>query len=452
VNDSDTVLIPRQSGAHAATEQFERPRLDEFERASTSPEPDELAEPLVGRDLALARLAWLVPSLVTFALALVRLTWPGLWADELATWGMTTTRWGSMWSLLGSLDAAIGPYYALMHVFTSLFGASDLVLRLPSVVAMTAAVGIVAAIGNRLAGARVGVLAGLILAILPITSRYAQEARPYAISVFAVALSIFLLLRALERPSVGRYGAYAGAVALIGLVHVVALLILVAHAAMVFALRRRLPVAWLAAVGAALLPIAPLVYISLKQTQQVAWIPPATMGRLAAMPGDLFGPDILGGVLLVLALLAFSLKRPAVIFTAWAVLPTVLLFGVSQFSSLWLNRYLLFTLPAWALLAAWTLRRAPLVRGVIVVVATALIGLPLQLQERTSAGHSQATSALATTLAATEQPGDGIVYSLNEPGGFWVGRDLVAHYVPADLRPRDVFLVRPPHQRSRGRW
>ncbi len=439
----DTIFIPRQPPSDALTEQFERPQL-EYSDIESAPEPLEPPEPLVGRDLALARLAWLIPSLLTLGITLVRLTYPGLWADELATWGMATTPWGNMWPVLGHVDAAIAPYYAFIHVITDRFGASDLVLRLPSALAMTAAVGIVAVIGTRLAGPRLGVLAGLIMAVLPTTSRYGQEARPYAIALFAGALATLLLLNALVKPTLGRYAAYAGAVALLGLAHFVGLLLLAAHLVIVLAFDRRLSWRWVIAATIGVLPAVPIVYLGAHQSSQVSWIPDATLSQLGAMPGNFIGLDILGGIVLVLALLGASVKRPTIVFTAWAVIPTALLFVFSQYQSLWLPRYLLFTLPAWALLVAVALVRAPLFRGVVIVLVMALIALPLQTQLRTAAGHTQATSALAATLASNEQPGDGIVYSQSEPGGAWIARDLVAHYVPADVQPRDVFETRPP--------
>jgi mannosyltransferase len=448
LDHSDTVFIPRHRPADALTERIELARLGRIEAADQEPEPIEPPEPLIGRDLALARLAWLIPCLLTFGITLVRITYPGLWADELATWGMATTPWGQMWPILGHVDAAIAPYYAFIHVITGLLGASDLVLRLPSAIAMTAAVAIVARIGTRLAGPQVGILAGLLLAFLPTTSRYAQEARPYAIAMFAAALATLLLLRALEKPSIARYAAYAGAVALLGLAHFVALLVLGAHVIMVVLMRRKLPIPWLIAATVGVLPCLPVVYLSFHQSSQVSWIPDATLGRLGEMPGDFFMLDLLGGIMLILAFLGLSLKRPTVVFTTWALVPAALLFLMSQVNSLWLPRYLLFTLPAWALLAATALTRAPLIRGIVIVTAIALIGLPVQTQVRTAAGHNQATSALAATLAANEQPGDGIVYALNEPGGAWIARDIVAHYVPADVQPRDVFQVTP--QRTGG--
>jgi mannosyltransferase len=430
------MVIPRQRIA-AAIE-----RVDVPVSLPDPPPPSGAAE------AALARLAWVVPSLVALVLSLVRLTWPGLWADELATWGMASTPWGRMWSVLGNVDASLAPYYAFTHVLSDLFGPSDLVLRLPSALAMTAAVGIVAAIGSRLAGPRLGLVAGLLFAVLPTTSRYAQEARPYAIAVFAVALSTLLLLRVLDAPTRGRYAWYAAAVALVGLAHFVALLILVAHAVIVVAFRGRLGRDWFGWAGLGVLPAIPLVWLAFGQRAQVSWIPDANLEGLGSMVSGLVGVPVLGGILLVLMLLGVSMRRPTAVFTAWCVIPTVLLFGVSQVDSLWLPRYLLFTLPAWALLAATTLNRSPLIRGVLVVTAVAVVGLPAQIDARNTSGHGQASSALAATLAANEQPGDGIVYAQNDPGGGWVGRDIVAHYVPAGSQPRDVLLTRA--QRSGG--
>ncbi len=444
MNDRDTMLLPRVAIVDVPDEPaWLAANVDDVGSAAATP-----PEPLAGRDPALARLAWLVPALLTLALSLIRITWPGLWGDELATWGMASTPWGRMWPVLGHVDAAIAPYYVLMHAITDVFGASDLVLRLPSTVAMAAAAAIVAMIGTRLVGPRAGLLAGLILAVLPTTSRYAQEARPYALTLCAAALATLLLLRALEVPTWRRYGGYAAALAFVGLAHVVALLVIAAHAVTVYAGQRRLPGRWLAASAAAIVPVLPVAYLAAHQSGQISWIPAASFASLVAMPGQFFGVEVLGGILLVLAVLGSSLRRPVAVFTAWALVPAVLLFAVSQVTSLWLPRYLLFTLPAWALLAATALNRTPLVRGVVLVTAIALIGAPAQIQDRTAAGHGQGTSAAAAILAANEQPGDGIVYAQSEPGGGWVARDLVAHYVPADRRPRDVFLVRPP--RSEG--
>jgi mannosyltransferase len=70
-------------------------------------------------------------------------------------------------------------------------------------------------------------------------------------------------------------------------------------------------------------------------------------------------------------------------------------------------------------------------------------------------GHLQATREAAALIAAQTKPGDAIVYSSHDSGATVygtsdrVGRDLVAHYIPADRRPADVLQVVP--QRTSGR-
>ncbi len=130
----------------------------------------------------LAPLYWLAPALLTFALGCWRARRPALWADELATWSAVRLSWSQLWQLLGQVDATVGPYYAALKLWTDLAGTGNLALRLPSVLAMAGAAGLVTVLGTRLSGGsrRTGLLAGLLFAVVPAASRYAQEARPYA--------------------------------------------------------------------------------------------------------------------------------------------------------------------------------------------------------------------------------------------------------------------------------
>jgi mannosyltransferase len=110
---------------------------------------------------------------------------------------------------------------------------------------------------------------------------------------------------------------------------------------------------------------------------------------------------------------------------------------------LFLPRYLLFTLPAWALLAGVALGRAHVVVTIVGVLAIAALAVPGQLEVRTTDGHGEATRDMATTIASHSQPGDGVVYGMADDGGNWVGRDTVTHYVPAGQRPKDVLMTLP---------
>ncbi|MFL6130099.1 MAG: glycosyltransferase family 39 protein [Mycobacteriales bacterium] len=417
--------------------------------------PGAVDRPRLDRQRALAQLAWFLPTLLAGALGLIRIGWPALWADELATWGMVTVPWERAWRSLQHTDATLGAYYGFMHVWVRVLGASDVLLRLPSVLAMAGAAGLTARIGTRLATPRVGLLSGLLFAVLPTTSRYAQEARPYALVVFVAALCSLALARLLDRPRVRLLVGYALAVTLLGLLQAIALLLIPAHALVVLAVRRSLFRPWLVAVGAGMLPALPVLYLGSQQTAQVSWIHPPTPSSLTAYPATLLGAAVGAGMVLALAMSTISTRHPTVLYTSWAVTPVIGLFAVSQLTALWLPRYLLFTTPAWALLAGTALGRARLVRGVTGLVVVAAVGGTAQVGVRQADGHLQATREAAALISARMRPGDAIVYSSRDSGATVygtpdrVGRDLVAHYIPADRRPVDVLQV--VAQRTAGR-
>ncbi|WP_196279156.1 glycosyltransferase family 39 protein [Catellatospora vulcania] len=392
---------------------------------------------------ALGALAWLLPLTVMAVVGTVRASWPGLWGDELATWGMATASWQDLWQTVQHAEASIAPYYAFMHGWTALAGTSEFALRLPSIVAMAGAAGLIGAIGARLASPRFGLVAGLLFVAVPAASRYAQEARPYAIALFFATLCTYLLLGLMDRPRWWRYAAYALAVMATGAGHLVALLILAAHGLIILAQRRRVFLPWLLAAIVGVLPVVPVVLLGRGQQEQISWIPLASWDRLGQLPQGLAGGALVGGILLGLAVLALSMRNPGLVYAACAVVPTVLLFAAGQFMHLWLPRYLLFTVPAWVLLAAVTSARDRVVRGVLVVVTVAAVGMSAQVGMRTESGHGQNPRSVAAYLESHADLSDGIVFGSNVGGDQRVARDVVARYLAVPHRPADVFLAEP---------
>ncbi|MEU1684249.1 glycosyltransferase family 39 protein [Micromonospora sp. NPDC005707] len=178
-------------------------------------------------------LVWAIPGLLTLAVTLAGIGHAQPWRDELATWSAATRPVPDLVRLAGTIDAATGPYYLLMHGWTALAGTSPTALRLPSALAMAGAAALTARLGAQLVGPRAGLLAGLLLAVLPATSRYGQEARPYAPATLFAVLATLLLVGALRRPDWRRWAGYAVAVAALGLFHLIALTLLAAHALVV---------------------------------------------------------------------------------------------------------------------------------------------------------------------------------------------------------------------------
>lgn len=389
---------------------------------------------------------WVIPAALTAVLGAFGLSRPGLWTDELATWGMAGTPWQEFWPVLRYVDAVLAPYYAVMHLWVDVFGDSDAVLRAPSVIAMVASAAITAALGARLSGRAAGLLAGTVFALLPSTSRFAAEARPYALCVLAGVAATWLLLRAWEKPAAwARWAGYAGAVAVLGLLHVVALLLVAAHAWVVVAWNRAVWWRFVVAAGVGSAATVPVLLFGLRQRNQVSHIRDVTFHTFLPYSDVIFGGLAVALVVVALASFSLPLRFPSAVFTAWAVVPVAALVVVSLALPMFLSRYLLYTTPGWALLAGVALARLRLPLALAGLLVIALLSAPAQLRMRTPGGHEQqATRHVAAIVGTHRQPGDGIVYADDEPVGSWTARDTVAHYLPAPQRPRDVLAVTPP--------
>ncbi|QLQ40485.2 glycosyltransferase family 39 protein [Micromonospora robiginosa] len=364
--DADTMVLPRLGPSEAGVE-----------------DPWGEDRPL-GRSRAAARAAtgagrwrtaaWLVPALLAGGLGGAGLDTPRLRAEELATWRAATSSWRD--ALTGG-EPASAPYHLLARASVELFGASDAALRLPSLLAVTAAVALVGVLAARLFTPGTGVLAGVLLAVLPTTTRYAQEAQPHAVALLAAVLATWLLLPVLDRPTVPRLVGYAGAVVLLGAAQPGALLLLAGHGWVVLAFRRRAAGRWSAAVLPGVLSVAAL----LASGGAGGFLPSGVRpdpAALAAAPRELFGVAALGLVLAGLALFSLPLRYAAAICTAWALVPALAMLLAAWVVPVWSPAGLFFTVPAWAVLGAVALTRLRAGWAVAGLAAIALIGAPAQ--------------------------------------------------------------------------
>jgi mannosyltransferase len=216
----------------------------------------------------------------------------------------------------------------------------------------------------------------------------------------------------------------------------------------VLALRRRVLPGWLLAAGLGTAPAAGLLFVARPPWRLPGWREPVGMPTAPAAVEALFGLAVLGGVIVGLAMIGLSLKKPAGVFATAAILPLLGLYPAAELTGLGLPELLLFTLPFWLCLAAMALNRAPLVRGLAVVCLVALLGLPTQLDVRTDAGHGLAAREVGEVLNAQAETGDAIIYGPTDRDE-QVGRDVVARYVADAARPADVLAQHPP--RTDGR-
>ncbi|WP_434741846.1 hypothetical protein [Micromonospora sp. SH-82] len=427
--------------------------------ATNEPPPRPSAGPPgVSSSRVAGLLSWLVPGVCAAALGGWRLTGASLWADELATWGAVRSTWVRLWELSGSVDAVLTPYYAVTKAYATVAGTGTAALRLPSVVAIVGATVVVAVLGRRLGGAGAGFTAGLVFALLPVTSRYAQEARPYAFVILASAVAVLALDRALARPTPGRLAGYAAACAAAGLLHPLSgLLLLAGHAvgAGWWCLTtagadrsRRTGRRWLVAAGVGASPAVLLGWWGAGQTGQVSWIRPVDLDILAAVPEQLFLSAAAGGLVLGAAVTGVRRTRTAGCLAAAAFVPLVSLLVAGVRLDVWVARYVLVVLPPLAVLAGYALTRSGRRATVGVLCLLVVLVVPAQVRIRAEAGHGQASARIATVIGPRQLPGDVVVFPDTHRSIPWSARDVYERYLPAP-RPPDVLRTAPP--RTDGR-
>ncbi|WP_405442462.1 hypothetical protein OG373_34420 [Streptomyces avidinii] len=369
-------------------------------------------------------LVWLVPFLWTLGLGLWGLSrQDSVWRDEAATWQVAGRSAGEIWAMLANVDAVHGLYYLLMHGLFEVFGASTTTLRLPSVLAVSAAAACVALIGRRLAGFWAGLGGGLALGLLPAVQFYLQEGRPYALVAAGAGISTLLLVSLLEsrpgRRTWPRWAAYGITVLVCALLNWLSLLALPAHAATLGWVRaeRAVWLRWAASGSAAVAGALPLILFSRGQSDQVSWIPPLTWHMLIG-PGILLGIGGLGAWAdrpdrRALSVAAVGLPLLAV--------PQLGLIGLSLVQPLFQDRYVLFSMVGLALLIGAALAAAvrscapryPRAAGLVVpgVVGVSVLALlPVELGKRAPASRVDDVLAVAGEVAGLKRDGDAVLF------------------------------------------
>ncbi len=354
-----------------------------------------------------------------------------LWRDEVASVEIASRPLPALLTALGRIDVVHGFYDLLLHVVL-LFGHSETVVRLPSLVCSVAAVGLAAELARR----RLGLVPASVVAVLliadPFLGFFATEARGYALGAALVCAAAFALLGA-DRPRLAWFTVLAVLATYAHLFDGLAVAGLFAGWACATRPERRTLLACAAGYAAG---VAPLVWAAARQVGQVSWVGVPTLDDARVLAVDVAGTGATAIAIGVLLLGAAVTRRPAgavLVTVAPAVLagPAVLLIVSWLGHPLYVERYVLASVPMLALTAGAAVALLPGQRIVsAAMVLVALTGLPTAWQG--PASKTEDLRAAAAYLDATARPGDCVAYA---PGWARLG---VAYYLRGALR--DVAL------------
>jgi len=129
-----------------------------------------------------------------------------LWLDETT---QAVTSLGSFSNIFNELQGDFHPplYHLLMWGWAHLFGSTEIVMRLPSVLFGVATIWFVYQIGKLIkSNSSLTLLAALLMAIAPFHIYYSQEARTYAFTTFITCLSFYYFLRLILNKNPNKLG------------------------------------------------------------------------------------------------------------------------------------------------------------------------------------------------------------------------------------------------------
>ena len=242
--------------------------------------------------------------------------------DEAASRWAASLSLAQLAHLLRHVDAVHGLYYLLLHGWMAA-GTSPAVLRVPSVIAMVAAAALMVILARRLtgpgrAGQLAGLFAGLVVALSPVVSYYAQTARSYALVYACVLGQCLALVSALQAEHAGaarariarRWLCYGALVTVGAYLNEMALLVLAAHAVTVGLARYGWAAVrhWAVTSAVSIALVSPLLWLSATQQSAVSWIPRPGAHDVWILYHDYFGATLAGAVL-VTACAAAALVR-----------------------------------------------------------------------------------------------------------------------------------------------
>lgn len=420
-----------------------------------------------------------VLTLVAFALRVAGLH-ASLTGDELFAYDDVHGRsLASMVSYIGHNEESSPPLFFVLAWFGAHLGDPTVTIRWPSIVLGSATVPLTYLLARRLAGARVGVIAAVLLALNPLAIWQGAEARPYETLMFFAVLSTLVLLAALDAPRAWSWWwvAYAASLAAVALTHYTGVFVLVTQTAWALWTGRERRVQILAAslgavalfswwlpdfhsswVGVYDLLAVPLVPGQIARTLVQALIGHPGFASPADFPGTLATLAVGAAVLAAgAAVFVHRLRaRPSATSRGRASLALVVLLALatpagillySPFHNLLLVHNLISSLP-YALIALAWLAYAP-GRGVVSALVTAVLVLVLALgAARTQASDAQRADfrAAFAFINARARAGDAII-----DGSIFPFAPGYARYIPAYLT-HPYLITTPAAPSARADW
>ncbi len=320
------------------------------------------------------------------------------WLDE--TSSIFRAQHSLIWMIRQSFTDPNPPlYFFILKGWMSLFGISEFSTRSLSVIFSASTVFILYYISRRFFNRETAFYVSLIFTVAQIHLYFSHETRGYTLITFLAALSIYFYLRTLAMPSILNLTKYAITIALLLYVHPVPV-ILIFIQFICLALYYRNNKKGILYIIAGQFIAAILFGIWVLKNRWVSgmksWLPAPDAEKLKELLITYLNTEFiyyLSASLLFIFILLIIIRalqkranyediRSFLLLLLWGIFPILIIYLISQFSSRWDTRYMLFATPGLYLLIAFILSKLPVngiirIALIIAILISSLINLKL---------------------------------------------------------------------------
>ena len=445
------------------------------------------------------RIPWLLLGILALAafLRFFHLGSESLWLDEALSADRITGDLVTIAQTTAFEDVHPPLYYFLLHLWTLLFGQSEVALRSLSACLGVASVFTLYKLGCELFNRKIGLIASLLMTISTFAISYSQETRHYSLLLFLTLVSFYFFIKILKAEKVSKANLffYILTSILLAYTHIFGIFIILAQVFYLILFRRRFSKAWLklwAAQVITLLFFLPWMVVLITSTlqdsaQTLNWIPELSFTHVARSIASLMGAGYLPlavGIFFVLVSLFLylagvihipqgqqqgksdlrlqniklkgllaSIREPrTAMLLVWFFFPIIITLILSlTVRPLFVSRYLIGLIPVFSLLAAQgisnigSIANARAIRANI--TALTLIGLIVLitlpgLYDYYSQPQKDRWREATKLIQELEEPGDAIVF--NKPYFHYPFDYYYKGSQEITIMPREVIEIEEP--------
>ncbi len=383
-------------------------------------------------------------TLAGAAFRLFHLGAKSIWLDEGATVTLARMAWPHFVHVWWYGEASFqGAFFLLMRGWLHL-GQSEAWVRLPAAVCGIASIPLIYFVARKLVGVGAALASAAILAFSPTHVYYSQEARSYTMTILLVLVSSWFFARAVEENRERDWLLWTLFGVLAVYSHYFGALVLVAQACSLFFHKKPTPWTRMIIHGLAILAIAApgLTYVLRVPPQAMTfpWMPkptPKQLLHLALFLGGSGEKFLVSAILWVAGVIAIRRARKGestpdnywrgMLVISWAVVPVALTALASLRHPVFVQRYMIFSLPATVMLAGRGMSALPKRHvGFWLVVVLCATSIPTLIMgyRKPREDWRNATNVILTSA----QPGDAVViYPFYAIVGFDYYRQLDPH-------------------------